>query len=121
MAVTVKLNSPAPNNHPKAPFAQGDTLDAKFLELSWSLAAGQRQEFNTAGARAFYVDVATTTPGEMFFTLDDCFPFITFKQFFMFQLRPWNRLILRNASGVTQTGHLVWSANPEFLALQFTT
>src|SRR5688572_28954821 len=101
----------------KGPQASGALEDAKFYELRYSIAAGASQSFDL-DATAFYVDNATTVTGEMEFTVDDCFPNMTFRYALFVRLRRFRRIRLFNLSGATQTGRLIYSTNPDFLVLQ---
>ncbi len=93
-----------------------DTFE-KARAIPFTLAAGASAYFD-CDSDSLYVSEGPTTPGELYFQLDDDGPELTFAQGAYARLWRFRRLRLRNASALAFSGVLMLSHDPDFFVMQ---
>lgn len=116
-AGTRMATGPSATNIPKSAVARGDLDDSKYYELGYTLAANETKKFEV-DASALYVDAGPTNNTDVSFTVDDCFPLMALRYGLFIRIRRFTTLTLKNNTGVAKSGHIIYSRNPLFLAIQ---
>jgi hypothetical protein len=98
-------------------FLTGDSDDAKFIAQPFSLPPLTDTQFNASGVSLVF-DQCSPTNGDVMVSFDTCFPFMAVKTGTFIRTRRFNKVILRNTTGVTITGQFCYSENPNFLVVR---